>query len=170
MKKNNKELTYTPQEVQLTKLSKKNYITIIIPIVLILIIIAVIALIVIKTSNPSTKVEKYLNDIGYKCSDKSCVTEEKGVRKTYNYKTHALLVETDEYRLTVSKETPVLEVIKSEQVCSYIKSDYKIFTKVDTSFMYDKNCEKYIKNINESIDLYENIITSSNADVNKIEK
>lgn len=167
MKKNNKELTYTSKEV---KLNKRNYIIIIIPIILVLTIIIAIAFYVFAYSNPSNKVKRYLDNIGYTCNKKTCVYEENNIINTYNYKNHTLLIETNEYRLTIGKQTPILEVKNNEQICSYIKTDYKLFTKVDTSFMYDRNCEKYLEEINNSIALYEKIITSSNVDVNKIEK
>lgn len=167
MKKNNKELIHTTKEV---KLNKKNYLVIIVPIIFILIIIVALALSIISSSNPSNKVKKYLDNIGYNCNKKTCIKEENNIINTYNYKTHTLLVETDEYRLTIGTASPVLEIKNSEQICSYMTSDYKMFTQVDNTFMYDKHCEKYLSAINNSIELYKNIITSSNADVNKIEK
>ena len=81
-----------------------------------------------------------------------------------------MYVETPKYRLTISDSTPSLEVKNTETVCTYTKGDYSLFTLVDNTFIYEKKCEDYIKDINKYIEEYKAIVKQSGIDVNKINK
>ncbi len=165
--KKNLALTYNEKEVKLTK---KNYIIIIIPIILILTLIIGIALYVSINNNPSNKMKKYLEEIGYSCNKKICSKEIDGDFYRINYDDLILSVDNDIYRLTISSSTPVLEVLNDEFVCNYTKSDYDWFTTVDNTFIYEKKCEKYIEEVNKHTEKYKSIVNSAGVDVNKLKK
>lgn len=165
--KKNLELTYKKEEV---KLNKKNYLVITIPIILIVLITIGIALFVSITNNNSNKLKKYLNEVGYVCNKKTCTKEIDGDNYTINYKDIILYVENDNYRLTISDSSPALELKNDEHICTYTKADYKIFTLVDDNFIFDRKCEKYIKEVNNYIEEYKVIVNTSGVDVNKIKK
>ena len=52
-------------------------------------------------------------------------------------------------------------------VCSYTKYEYKPFTLVDNTFIYNQICEKYVENVNSHIKEYEKIITEAKINVNR---
>ena len=166
MKKNN-ELTHKEKKL---KLNKKNYFIIIFPIILVVICILVIALYTFYFSNPTIKMKKYLEESNYICNKSSCTIEKNGIIYNFNYKNMYLLTETDEYILTISENYPVLELKSEEYICSYEQPNYKIFTLVDDNFSYNKKCQKYIADVNNSIQFYKHVITESKIDVNNIEK
>ena len=168
--KKNLELTYNNNNENKLVLSKKNYITMIVPIILVLLLIVILIVCVKIFNSPSKKINKYLDEIGYICNKETCTKEDNNNLYTVNYSNVTLLVENEIYRLTISQNSPILEIKKDEYICNYTKGDYKMFTLVDDTFIYDKKCEKYINEINESIGKYKEIVNSSGADVNKIEK
>lgn len=161
-----KELTYN-QDVKLTK---KNYIIIVVPIILVLILIGVIALFVTTTNSPSNKLKSYLENIGYSCNDKTCHIQEDNITYTFNYVDIIFSVDNDNYHLTLSENSPILEIKNNEYICNYTKSEYKRFTLVDNTFNYDKQCSKYIDDINKNVNEYKSIVNNSGIDVNTLTK
>lgn len=171
--KKNLELTYDKEKLLPStevKLNKKNYITILIPIILVIILILGIAFYVFVITSPYNKLKKHLEEIEYICNNKTCTKEVKNTYYTINYKEFSMYVETPKYRLTISDSTPSLEVKNTETVCTYTKGDYSLFTLVDNTFIYEKKCEDYIKDINKYIGEYKEIVKQSGIDVNKINK
>lgn len=152
------------------KLSKKNYIIIIVPIILAILLVIAIALFVFIFSNPSNRLKKYLIKENYICNSETCSKKINDDNYIINYKNGYFYVENDTYRLTLSNTTPSLEVKNSEYICTYTNSNYLVFTHIDSTFMYNKQCEKYINDINKNIDFYQRIFTDSEVDVNKLEK
>lgn len=165
--KKNQELIHNEKKL---KLNKKNYIIIIVPIFLAICLIVAIAFFVFIYTTPSNKIKKYLINNEYTCNKKACIKENNNTIYNYNYLENYLLIENEEYRLTISQNYPILEIKNNEYICSYTTLNYEIFMKVDNNFLYDKHCEKYIPDINKSIDLYKEIINDSKIDVNKIKK
>lgn len=165
--KKNLELTYKDNEVKMTK---KNYVIIIVPIILVVLLIIGIALFVSITNNPSNKLNKYLEENGYTCNKKTCSNQVNDYNYTINYKDYNMYVENINYRLTIGLENPALELKKDEFICTYTKADYEIFTLVDDSFIYEKKCAKYIPEVNKHIEKYKSIVNSSGTDVNELEK
>jgi hypothetical protein len=162
--KKNLELTYNEKDL---KLNKKNYITIIIPIVLLVVITIGIAIFVLITNNPSNKMKKYLNEIGYTCNKKTCTKEIDGDNYTINYKDITMYVENDIYRLKLNEDIPSLELKNDEFICTYTKPNYTRFTLIDNSFIFEKKCTKYIEEVNKHIEKYKEIVNSSDVDVNQ---
>lgn len=165
--KKNEELKHNKQ----TKLTKRNYIIIILPIILILLLVAFIAYYVFVISNPSNKLKRVLLDEGYICNKQSCIKETNNINYTINYKDFIMTSENNEYRIQISYDkTPTIELKENEYICTFIKSDYEKLTHVDKSFSYNKQCEKYLQDINKNIDTFKDIFNASNIDVNKLEK
>lgn len=165
--KKNLELKHNSKEV---KLSKKNYIIIIIPIVIVLIFLIVLALFIYKENTPSNKLKNHLEEIGYSCNKKTCSKQVGTNNYTINYSDISIYIDTEEYHLTLSKEILALELKNEEYICSYIKDDYTLFTTIDSTFIYDKKCAFYIPEINEFIKEYKSIVNSSGIDVNNLEE
>lgn len=165
--KKNLELTHNSKEV---KLNKKNYIVIIIPIILVIILIISIALFVTITNSPSNKLKSYLEEIGYSCNKKTCSKQTDESTYTINYIDNSFYVDNETYRLTISSESPALELKNDEFICTYTNANYTRFILVDDSFIYDKKCSKYISEVNKYIEDYKSIVNSSGIDVNNLNK
>lgn len=165
--KKNLELTHNTNEV---KLNKKNYIVILIPIILVVILIVGIALFVSITNSPSNKLKKYLEEVGYSCNKKTCTKQTEEGNYTINYSDITFYFDNENYHLTLSNESPVLELKNSEMICTYTKADYTRFALVDDSFIYDKKCAEYIPELNKYLNEYKSIVNSSGVDVNRLNK
>ncbi len=152
------------------KLSKKNYVIIIVPIILIIILTISIALFVFIITNPSNRLKKYLIKQDYNCNSETCTKKISDDNYTIDYKKGYLYIDNDIYHLTISNTSPLLEVKETEYICTYSNANYETFTKVDNTFMYNRQCETYINDINKKIDFYHNIFIDSGIDVNKLEK
>ncbi len=161
-----KELTYNND----VKLTKKNYLIMIIPIILVLILIIAIALFVANTNSSSYKLKKYLEEHGYLCNNKTCLIQKDSNTYTFDYIDIVFSVDNDNYHLTISKQSPILEIKSNEYICNYQKDEYEIFTLVDNSFVYDKQCSKYLEDINNNIEKYKSIVNNSGIDVNTLDK
>lgn len=161
-----KELTYNNN----VKLTKKNYLIMIIPIILVLILIIAIAIFVVITNSNSHKLKNYLEEQGYLCNRKTCLIQNDNNTYTFDYIDIIFSVDNDNYHLTISKAIPTLEIKNNEYICNYQKEEYEIFTLVDSSFIYDKQCSKYIEDINNNIEKYKAIVNNTGIDVNTLDK
>ena len=164
MKKNNKIVPYEDKKVipvEKKKSTKKLFIPIVVLIVIVLAVISIATLL-----NPSNKAKKYLENNGYICNKQTCTKDANNNIYTFNYETLSYYVDTYEYYVNIGKENPVLTLKNDEYVCYFTKDSYEIFTLVDDTFIYNKNCEKYVENVNNHIKEYKEIITSAKINVN----
>ena len=128
--------------------------TLILPII---VLIAVVVLIIFISSlvSPSNKAKKYLEDNGYICNKQTCTKDSNNNIYTFNYDNLTYFVDTDFYYVNIGKEAPSLTLKDDEYVCTFTKDDYKVFTLVDNSFIYNQMCEKYVEKVNSHIKEYE---------------
>lgn len=167
--KKNLELVHYKNDNKLM-ISKKNYITMILPIIFFLIIIIVIAYLVFFGNSSGNKLKSYLEQIGYTCNNEICTIEKDNKIYTYNLNNLKLIIDDMNYNITISENTPILEVKNKQTICTYTKPNYTIFTLVDDTYLYDNNCEDYIDIINNYIEEYKEVLTAAKVDVNKNEK
>lgn len=165
MKKDNQIVPYEEKKLIKVNNKKTNIKKFILPI---LIIVAIIIIIIFISTllNPSNKAKKYLEKNGYICNKQTCTKDSNNIIYTFNYDSLTYYVDTNDYYVNIGKETPILTLKNDEYVCSFTKDNYEIFTLVDDSFIYNKNCEKYVENVNKHIKEYKKIITSANINVN----
>jgi len=165
MKKNNKLVPYEDKALVPVPKKKINIKKLIVPAI---ILIALIILIVFISSlvNPSNKAKKYLEANGYICNKQTCTKDINNNIYTFNYETLTYYIDTETYNVNVGKENPMLTLKYDEYVCYFTKDNYKIFTEVDNTFIYNQNCEKYVENVNNHIKEYKKIITEAGINVN----
>lgn len=165
MKKNNKLVPYEDKKLIPVEKKKNNIKKLIIPAIILIAVISIIVFIATLV-NPSNKAKKYLESNGYICNKQTCTKDSNNNIYTFNYETLTYYVDTNDYYVNIGKEAPILTLKNDEYVCSFTKDSYKIFTLVDDTFIYNKNCEKYVENVNKHIKEYKKIITFSNINVN----
>jgi hypothetical protein len=134
-----------------------------------IILVAILILIVFISSllNPSNKAKKYLESNGYICNKQTCTKDENNNIYTFNYERLTYYVDTDFYYVNIGEESPSLTLKDDDYVCAYTKEDYKTFTLVDSTFIYNQICDKYVEKVNSHIKEYEKIITESKINVNR---
>lgn len=164
MKKNNKLVPYEDKKIVPIQKKKISIKKLLIPVI----IIAILVLIVFISSllNPSNKAKRYLEKNGYTCNKQTCTKDYNNNIYTFNYETLTYYVDTDVYYVNIGETTPSLTLKDDEYVCSFTKDNYKTFTLVDNTFIYNKNCEKYIENVNSHIKEYKEIIELAKINVN----
>lgn len=166
--KKNEELKHNKDNIKLTK---KNYIIIILPIILILILVAFIAYYVFIISSPSNKLKNILLDESYICNKETCMKDKNNINYSINYKDFTMYVENNEYRIQINyNKSPIIELKNNEFICTFNKDNYDSFTHIDSTFSYNKQCEQYITIVNNNIDTLRNYFNKADIDVNKIEK
>lgn len=164
MKKKNALVSYEEKKVVPVEKKKNNKI-----IIAVVIIVVVLSLVIFIASllNPSNKAKKYLESNGYTCNKQTCTKDENNNIYTFNYEKLTYYVDTDFYSVNISESLPSLTLKDDDYVCDYTKDDYKKFTLVDDTFIYNQICEKYVENVNSHIREYEKIITESKINVNR---
>ena len=166
MKKKNQLVPYEEKKlvlVQNKKTNKKKLILFgLIAIAILILIVFIYSLI-----NPSNKAKKYLQNNDYICNKQTCTKDSNNNIYTFNYDNLTYFVDTDFYYVNIGKEAPSLTLKDDEYVCTFTKDDYKVFTLVDNSFIYNQMCEKYVEKVNSHIKEYEKIITESGINVNR---
>lgn len=151
MRKSNKELKFN--DTQKKKLTKFNYIVIIVPICLILLLAAGIAFYVFVYNNDINKMKRYLEKDGYICNESTCTKDFGSDIYTIDYVDNIFIVDNSNIQIRVGEETPVVDVKNKEMICTYVKDEYN-WNFVDESFRYDKQCESYISEINSYLSYY----------------
>lgn len=131
-----------------------------------IIVVLVLSFYIIYITNPSTKAKRYLTNNGYVCNKQTCTKDIGNNIYTFNYKLLTYNVDTDFYYVNINDESPSLTLKDDEYVCTFTKDNYKRFTLVDNTFVYNKICEKYIEKVNSHIKEYKQIIEESNINVN----
>lgn len=149
--KKNRELKY--DEPKKKKLTKFNYIVIIVPIILVLILVAGIAFYVFIYNSDSNKMKRYLINDGYVCNDVTCTREKENKIFTIDYVNNIFTVDSANIQVRVGEDNPIVDVKDKEMICTYVKDNYN-WNFVDDSFIYDKQCESYIPQINEYLTYY----------------
>lgn len=166
--KKNEELKHNTSK---KKLTKKNYIIIIAPIVLSIILILTIAYYVFVYSSSSNKLKRTLLENEYSCNKQVCTKEQNNTHYSIDYKNIIFSVDTNNYHMTVNTNTtPSLEIKSKEYVCTFTKIDYSSLQHIDNTFLYDRQCENYIEEINKRTDEFKSLLDESKIDVNKIDK
>ena len=161
----NKIVKYEEKKIIPYKKKKPNIKKLILPIIVILIIISIIVFIS-NLINPSNKAKRYLEKNGYICNKQTCTKDINNNIYTFNYEKLVFYIDTPTYYITISNNTPIITIKDDEYVCTFSKDNYEAFTLVDNSFTYNKVCETYIDKVNNHIQEYKEIITSSKINVN----
>lgn len=162
--KKNEELTYK----KVKTLSKKNYFIIIFPILISIIVISLIAFYTFNISNPSNKLKRYLENFKYSCNSTICTKVIEDEIFNINYKTGMLVIDGNDYNITIGKSSPKLFIMSNNKVCNYYKDDYEMLTLIDESYTNDRECLKYVENINNAITTYKTVLKNANVDITKI--
>ena len=164
MKKKNQIVPYEEKKlipVQKNKLNIKLILA-----VAVLLVLLILVVFIINITNPSNKAKMYLENNGYICNKQTCTKDENSNIYTFNFKTLTYNVDTAIYHVNIGEDSPSLTIKDDEYVCTFIKDNYTMFTQIDNTFIYNKNCEKYIKKVNSHIKEYKQIITESGINVN----
>lgn len=166
--KNNKELKYTiPKKAKLTK---KNYIIIIIPIILILTITGFIMYLSFFYLTPNQKLKRYLEKNNYKCNKSVCYHKENNTITSINYQNATMTVDSPNYEIFIESSTPIVYIKDSDKSCKYTKLNSAFLSKIDDSYTYSNDCQKYLNDVNVYIVYYQDVLTNSHVDVNQILK
>ncbi len=152
--KENKELVHIEEK---NKLTKFNYVVMIILIGSILLLVGVIAWFVFVHNSESSKLERYLKDEGYECNNDTCSKVNNNDVYLIEYKNDIMMVDNSEYQVRVGKITPMLDLKKQNLVCSYMKEDYSSGMKIDETFVYNSDCQNNMKLVNKYIEEYQTI-------------
>ncbi len=165
MKKENKLVPYEDKKLIPVPKKKISIKKLILPI-LIIVAILVLVLFIVSFLNPSNKAKRYLEKNGYVCNKQTCTKDAEGNIYTFNYETLTYYVDTNVYYVNIGQEAPSLTLKDDEYVCSFAKEDYKTFTLVDNTFIYNQTCGKYVENVNSHIKEYKEILDSAKINVN----
>lgn len=166
MKKKNALVPYEEKKLVPVEKKQTNIKKIILP-TIIIVAILILVLFISSLLNPSNKAKKYLESNGYTCNKQTCTKDENNKIYTFNYEDLTYYVDTDFYYVNIGNTPPSLTLKDDEYVCSYTKDEYKPFTLVDNTFIYNQICEKYVENVNSHIKEYEKIITEAKINVNR---
>lgn len=157
--KKNQELKHLESKKKLTKL---NYVVIIIPIAFFILIIITIAYFVFVYNSNENKLKRFLEYSGYTCNKLVCSKMINNENYMLNYQNKTLIIDNNELNITFNEKTPpILELKDTGTICNFLKNDYQPITSIDNTFTYSKNCEKYIPKVNEYMNHYKNILTST---------
>lgn len=168
MKEKNQELTHlTTDEVKLTK---TNYIIIIVPILLSIALVAGIAIYVFAVNTAEHKLKNYLSDHGYSCNNESCSINVDDDTETIDFKTGILTVSNSEYNYMINHNYVSYQDKTNELVCTYRGANYSFYKSIDRTLTTDTNCEVYIAKINQTIGKYKEIFDFASVDVNQLKK
>ena len=162
----NKELTYN----KVYKVSKKNIAIIIIPIILTLILITIIFYYCIIYNSPKNKLKRYLENYNYVCSKNICTKQKDNAQYSINLKKINFEYTNLEYEFFLSESKLSLNIIENEMVCNYTQDKSTFFSEVDKNSTSNSRCKKYIEDVNKYIEYFEDIIESSEVDVNDLKK
>lgn len=166
MKKKNALVPYEEKKLVPVEKKKLDMKKLILPII-ILVAILILIVFIYSILNPSNKAKKYLESNGYICNKQTCTKDDNNNIYTFNYENLTYYVDTDFYYVNIGDTSPSLTLKDDDYVCTYIKEEYKIFTLVDDSFIYNQMCGKYVENVNSHIKEYEKIITEAKINVNR---
>lgn len=152
--KKNRELKY--EEPKKVKLTKVNYVVIILPILFILLLVSVLAYYVFVYNNDSNKMKRYLENDGYVCNRVSCTKEVNQEIYTIDYVDEVMMVDSTSLQVRVGKSVPVVDIKDKGIVCTYIKDNYNLDL-VDETFRYDRECGTYVMQVNRYLTYYKEI-------------
>lgn len=145
------------------KSKKKN---IVLPIIIAIAIITLASTIILSNTNTS-KIKRYLSKEGYECSAIECIKTVNDYQMIINTKDLYLTATNDTYIIKVNNKEVLLQKRTDKSTCSYTKDNYRINQLIDEDFEYTVYCQEYIKKINEVLELYRNILTSSKVRLSK---
>ncbi len=158
------------EKVKLKDLIIKNKIIIIIILVIIILGAGSSFTVWYKEYNkPTNKLKRYLDNNGYKCGKSTCRKVKDNKTYIISYTSDSYQMTNDYYTLNISKRAPYIVVNGKTKICSYENEDYEPLTDIDKSFTNDKDCAKYIEEINENIKYYKNILSNARVDIKEIE-
>lgn len=163
MKKNNEELKHNKE----FKMTKKNYIIIIVPIILILLLIGAIAYYVFIYNSNENRLKTYLESKNYTCNSETCSINVNEDTETIDYRTGILTVSNINYVYMINKNYTSYQDNTKELVCTYDSDKYLFYNSVDATFTTSTNCEVYIPVINKTISKYQEIFDKADIDVNQ---
>lgn len=164
MKKNNEELKHNKE----FKMTKKNYIIIIVPIVLILLLIGAIAYYVFIYNSNENRLKTYLESIDYTCNNETCSINVNEDTETIDYRTGILTVSNINYVYMINNNYTSYQDNTKELVCTYDGDKYLFYNSIDATFTTGTNCEVYIPVINKTIYKYQEIFDNADIDVNQL--
>ena len=145
------------------KNKKKN---IIVPIIIAIAVITLISTIILLNTNTS-KIKRYLSKEGYECSNVECVKVVNNYQMIINTKDLYLTATNDTYIIKVNNKGVLLQKRTDKSTCSYTKYNYRINQLIDENFEYTVYCQEHIKEINEVLEVYRDILTSSKVRLSK---
>lgn len=163
---NNNQLTYVKNK----KISSKNILLIILLVITIVLLITILAYFFLVYNTPTNKIKRYLTKQEYSCTKNVCIKKTSTDKITISLKDGHLEASNNLYEFYLSETTKSLNIKKTQKVCYYAKENSTAFSTVDDTYTYDLQCEQYIKNVNEYIDTYKKIFTTTKVNVNDLKK
>lgn len=144
--------------------SKKKYI--ITSIIIAIAVITLISTIILLNTNTS-KIKRYLSKEEYECSSIECIKTVNNYQMIINTKDLYLTATNDTYIIKVNNKEVLLQKRTDKSTCSYTKDNYRINQLIDEDFEYTVYCQEYISEINEVLEVYRDILTSSKVRLSK---
>lgn len=142
--------------------SKKKYI--ISSIIIAIVVITLISTILLLNTNTS-KIKRYLTKQEYECSSIECIKTVNNYQMIINTKDLYLTATNDTYIIKVNNKGVLLQKRNDKSTCSYTKYNYRINQLIDEDFEYTVYCQEYIQEINQVLELYRDILTSSKVKI-----
>lgn len=164
-----KEAKVDKEKVKLKDALKKHKsILIIIVIVIILMSGSGIGIWFKEYNEPVNRLKRYLVNNKYDCGNSTCRKEKDNITYTISFKNDSYQVSNDVYTLNISRKTPYIVLKGSTKTCAYEKEDYEPLELIDDEFTYNKDCARYIDDINESIKKYHSILNNAKVDIDDL--
>lgn len=146
------------------KKSKKNKLFLII--IIMIIFITIISTIILLNTN-TLKLKRFLTKQDYECSNIECTNTVNNYQMVINLKDMFLTATNDTYIIKVNNKEILLQKRNDKKTCSYTKTNYRINQLIDEDFEYTVYCQEYVSEINEVLEEYKNILTSSKVNLSK---
>lgn len=144
--------------------NKKKYI--ILSIIIGILIITIVSTILLLNTNTS-KIKRYLTKEEYECSNIECIKTVNNYQMIINTKDLYLTATNDSYIIKVNNKEVLLQKRTDKSTCSYTKENYRINQLIDEDFEYTVYCQEYVSEINEVLEVYKDILTSSKVRLSK---
>ena len=144
--------------------NKKKYI--ILSIIIGILIITIVSTILLLNTNTS-KIKRYLTKEEYECSNIECIKTVNNYQMIINTKDLYLTATNDSYIIKVNNKEVLLQKRTDKSTCSYTKENYRINQLIDEDFEYTVYCQEYVAEINEVLEVYKDILTSSKVRLSK---
>lgn len=150
----NKELTHKENKKKMTKF---NYLVIIIPIIFFLCIAGIIYYYTMIYNGTKNITKRELIKEGYTCGKNVCILQKEDIKYSYDINKELISVNSSTYDFLMENKSYTYNDTKKGNYCTYTKDDFTKGNKLDKTFTYNSPCDDYIDNVNDILDIYAEI-------------